>query len=49
MSAISDTPPSFDAQKSNPKDIVGSRKAPLSTVPMGVIAEIGVGMLEGAA
>lgn len=33
---------------SNPKDIIGVRKAPLSCVPMNVIAEIGVGMLEGA-
>ena len=33
---------------SNPKDAVGIRKAPLSTVPMNVVAEIGVGMLEGA-
>jgi hypothetical protein len=33
----------------NPKDAVGIRKAPLSVVPMNVIAEIGVGMLEGAA
>lgn len=33
----------------NPKDAVGVRKAALSTVPMNVIAEIGVGMMEGAA
>lgn len=33
----------------NPKDAVGSRKAPLSCVPMNVIAEIGVAMAEGAA
>lgn len=32
----------------NPKDSIGIRKAPLSVVPMGVIAEIGVAMLEGA-
>lgn len=32
----------------NPKDAVGVRKAPLSTVPANVIAEIGLGMLEGA-
>ena len=31
----------------NPKDIVGVRKAPMSTIPANVIAEIGVGMLEG--
>jgi hypothetical protein len=32
----------------NPKDAVGVRKAPLSTVPAGVIAELGLAMLEGA-
>lgn len=32
----------------NPKDIVGVRKAPMSTVPATVLAEIGVAMLEGA-
>lgn len=34
---------------SNPKDAVGIRKAPLSCVPMPVIAEMGAAMLEGAA
>lgn len=34
--------------KENPKDAIGSRKAPLSVVPMGVIAEVGVALLEGA-
>lgn len=43
------TPVVDDARKtSNPKDAVGIRKAPLSVVPMNVIVEIGVGMLEGA-
>lgn len=32
----------------NPKDIVGTRKAPMSTVPANVMAEVGVAMLEGA-
>lgn len=32
----------------NPKDAVGVRKAPLSTVPAQVIMEIGLGLLEGA-
>ena len=32
----------------NPKDLVGVRKAPMSTVPANVLAEIGVAMLEGA-
>jgi Domain of unknown function (DUF5664) len=33
---------------SNPKDSVGCKKAPMSTVSALVLAEIGVGMLEGA-
>jgi hypothetical protein len=37
------------SKATNPKDLIGTRKAPLSTVPLGVIVEIGVGMLEGAA
>ncbi len=32
----------------NPKDVVGSQKSPLSVVPMNVIAEVGLGMFEGA-
>lgn len=32
----------------NPKDAVGIRKAPMSTVSAPVIAEVGVAMLEGA-
>ena len=32
----------------NPKDAVGIRKVPFSTVPAEVIAEIGLGMMEGA-
>ena len=38
-----------DTKPTNPKDAVGVRKAPLSCVPMNVVAEMGVGMLEGAA
>jgi hypothetical protein len=34
---------------SNPKDAIGTRKAPMSTVSAVVVAEIGVAMLEGAA
>ena len=33
---------------SNPKDAVGIKKVPLSTVPAEVLMEIGVGLLEGA-
>lgn len=32
----------------NPKDVVGIRKAPMSTVPAAVMAEVGVAMMEGA-
>lgn len=32
----------------NPKDAVGSKKVPFSTVPMGVVGEIGLAMHEGA-
>lgn len=35
-------------KETNPKDIVGTSKAPMSTVSAPVIAEIGVAMLEGA-
>jgi hypothetical protein len=34
---------------SNPKDAVGIRKAPMSTIPANVLAEMGVAMLEGTA
>ncbi|KKN79110.1 hypothetical protein LCGC14_0342980 [marine sediment metagenome] len=33
----------------NPKDAVGARKAPMSTVPSRVMLEIGLAMLEGSA
>jgi hypothetical protein len=33
---------------SNPKDAVGARKVPTSTVPAGVMMEVGLAMLEGA-
>lgn len=42
-----DHPPG-GSKPSNPKDIVGVRKAPMSTVSAAVIAEVGVAMLEGA-
>lgn len=32
---------------SNPKDIVGVKKAPISTVPCNVMLEVGLAMLEG--
>jgi Domain of unknown function (DUF5664) len=37
-----------DVKPTNPKDAIGIRKAPLSCVPMNVVAEMGLGMLEGA-
>lgn len=39
----------LESKPTNPKDIVGIRKAPMSTVPANVMAEVGVAMLEGAA
>lgn len=42
--------PETQTQKpSNPKDVVGIRKAPMSCVSALVLAEVGVAMLEGAA
>ncbi len=35
-------------KNTNPKDAVGIRKAPISTVPGTVMAELGLAMLEGA-
>ncbi len=37
-----------DFNDTNPKDAVGIRKPPMSTVPSIVMAEVGVGMMEGA-
>jgi len=37
-----------DVKDTNPKDIVGTLKAPMSTVSAPVMAEVGVAMLEGA-
>lgn len=34
---------------SNPKDAIGVRKAPMSTIPANVLAEMGAAMLEGTA
>lgn len=36
-------------KETNPKDAIGIRKAPMSTVSAAVLAEVGVAMLEGAA
>ena len=38
----------METKPSNPKDVVGIRKVPMSTVSAPVMAEIGVAMLEGA-
>ena len=37
------------SKPTNPKDAIGIRKAPMSALPMNVIAEMGAGLLEGAA
>lgn len=38
----------LDKKNTNPKDAVGIKKVPLSTVSSAVLMEIGLGMLEGA-
>lgn len=38
-----------NTKPTNPKDAIGIRKAPMSTVSAAVMAEVGVAMLEGAA
>lgn len=37
-----------EIKDTNPKDAVGTKKVPISVVPMQPIAEIGLAMLEGA-
>ena len=37
-----------DIKNTNPKDVVGTKKAPMSTVPAPVMLEVGLAMLEGA-
>lgn len=39
----------MNEKPSNPKDSIGIKKAPMSTVSAAVMAEVGVAMLEGAA
>ncbi len=38
----------FETKDTNPKDSVGVRKVPFSTVPSEVIARLGLAMMEGA-
>jgi len=40
--------PDLGIKETNPKDSVGVKKAPISTVPGTVIAEVGLAMLEGS-
>jgi hypothetical protein len=37
-----------EVKPTNPKDAVGVKKVPFSTLPMPVVAEVGLAMLEGA-
>jgi len=39
---------SKDTKNTNPKDAVGIKKVPFSVLPAPVIAEVGLGLLEGA-
>lgn len=36
-----------DSKPTNPKDVIGIRKAPMSVLPMGPVVEAGLGLLEG--
>lgn len=38
----------MSVKESNPKDAVGTKKSPFSTIPAPVVAEVGLAMLEGA-
>ena len=38
----------MNKKDTNPKDAVGTRKVPISTVPCAVMLEVGLAMLEGA-
>lgn len=38
----------MQTKQTNPKDMVGTRKAGISCVPQAVLAELGVALLEGA-
>jgi hypothetical protein len=38
----------LNTKNTNPKDAIGTRKAPMSTVPANVLKEVGVGMMEGS-
>jgi dATP/dGTP diphosphohydrolase len=40
--------PSSEVKPTNPKDALGIKKVPMSTIPATVLAELGVAMLEGA-
>lgn len=40
--------PAADTKPTNPKDALGIRKVPWSTVPARVVAELGLALLEGA-
>lgn len=47
MSMGLDLAEAHELKPSNPKDVVGSKKVPMSTVPATVLGEVGLGMLEG--
>lgn len=41
-------PPQENRKETNPKDVIGMKKAPISTLSGPVLFEMGLGMLEGA-
>lgn len=40
--------PQPETKDTNPKDAVGTRKVPWSVIPFGVMAQVGLALLEGA-
>lgn len=40
--------PGPETKDTNPKDAIGIKKPPITTVPLTVLSEVGVGMLEGS-
>jgi len=42
-------PPQPETKPSNPKDVIGSTKPPLSCIPTGPLYEVGAAMLDGSA
>ena len=48
LELVQEAEPKVNTKPSNPKDALGIKKAPLTTVPFGPLYELGLVMLEGA-